>query len=458
MRLLAAIATGIALLGPPPPAPTPATSASTASAPSVPPPAAATPTARPHNAIAAGTAVRALAAPTPSTTATAPGSSGSPSSALAAPPALTWGVAPSSAKGPNGRPAFTYKLDPGATLTDYVAVTNHSTRPLTLNLYASDASTTTQGGFDLLAGGQQPTDVGAWVRFTRGTLTVPSASRLDVPFTLTVPRNATPGDHAGGIVAALAATTADAQGNQVSVDHRVGARIYLRVTGELQPTLTVEDLRVRHTGSLNPLAGGTLTATFTVRNTGNVRLTGRLTLGTTGPFGLGRRSVDAAGLPEILPGAALTTTVRMTGVPPLFRLAATATVTPAAVDGLVLDPPPTADTAQAAIWAVPWPQLVLLALLALVGWALVAAQRRRARRMALAVAAAREEGRAQASQETGRTIDGQPAAVAAGIGAESRAASDGDTAANRPAPDRGRPDRGRNHRQPDIDRTGKDEE
>ncbi|NJP35579.1 WxL protein peptidoglycan domain-containing protein [Micromonospora thermarum] len=401
MRLLAAIATGIALLGaaPAPPAPTPTPSA-----------------------------------------------------------AVTWGVAPSSAKGPNGRPAFTYKLDPGATLTDYVAVTNHSARPLTLNLYASDAITTAQGGFDLLAGGQQPTDVGAWVRLTQRSVTIPSTSRLDIPFTLTVPNNATPGDHAGGIVASLATTTADAQGNQVAVDHRVGARIYLRVTGELQPALTVEDLQVRHSGSVNPLAGGTLTATFTVRNTGNVRLTGRPTLNAAGPFGLGRRSMDAAALPEILPGGELTTTVRMTGVPPLFRLTASAAVTPAAVGDQVLDPPPQGDTAQVTVWAVPWPQLALLVLLALAVWVLIVARRRRARQIAQAVAAAREQGRTEASQKTERLSDGQDPAIPAVIGAGPRAGDDGDPAPDRSTPDAERPDQSRDNSRPDIDHTGKDEQ
>ncbi|NLU79250.1 DUF916 domain-containing protein [Micromonospora sp. HNM0581] len=362
MRLIASLATGIALLG---------------------------------VVLAPSAAVRAAPA--------SPSPTGQPEASTSpAPAAATWGVAPSSARGPNGRPAFSYKLDPGATLTDYVGVTNHSSRPLTLNLYANDAVTTTQGGFDLLAADQQSTDVGSWVRLPQRTVTIPSTSRLDIPFTLTVPQNATPGDHAGGIVASLAGTAVDAQGNQVAVDHRVGARIYLRVTGELQPTLTVEKLRVRHSGSLNPLAGGKVTATFTVRNTGNVRLSGQPVLGVAGPFGLARNSVDGAALPEILPGGELTTTVTMSDVPPLFRLTADATVRPAAMDDQVLDPPPQAGSAQAALWAVPWPQLAVLALLAFAVWALVASRRRRAAQLARAVAAARAEGRTQA----GRSSDG----------------------------------------------------
>ncbi|MFY1636465.1 WxL protein peptidoglycan domain-containing protein [Solwaraspora sp. WMMB335] len=327
--------------------------------------------------------------------------SGSPAPVSAAAQSLTWGVAPSSPDGPDGRPAFEYKLDPGATLTDYVAITNHSDQPITLDVYASDAFTTEQGGFDLLAADAEPVDVGSWVTFETRTVVVPSTSRLDIPFTIAVPDNATPGDHPGGIVASLAATGTDAQGNQVAVDHRVGARIYLRVTGELAPTLDVADLTMRYDRSWHPARGGPVIATFTVRNTGNVRLTGQAELSVAGPFGLARRSTVGDPLPEILPGDSFRTSVRIDDVLPLVRLRATLTVVPAAVTGETLDPAPATVTRHESMWAMPWPQLlVLLLVAAAIGLSIIARRRRRrrsAQALDRAVAAAREQGRAEAA-------------------------------------------------------------
>jgi hypothetical protein len=129
-------------------------------------------------------------------------------------------VAPSGRGAPDGRAAFTYKLDPGAELPDYVGISNYSDQPITLDLYASDALTTPTGGFDLLPAAQKPTDVGTWVVFEERyrRLLIPSRSRVDVPFRITVPRNATPGDHAGGIVTSVAESGTDSDGNRVRID------------------------------------------------------------------------------------------------------------------------------------------------------------------------------------------------------------------------------------------------
>ena len=56
---------------------------------------------------------------------------------------------PSGPKGPTGRNHFIYDVAPGSTLFDYVGVTNLSDRPLTFQVYATDAFTTVDGAFSL---------------------------------------------------------------------------------------------------------------------------------------------------------------------------------------------------------------------------------------------------------------------------------------------------------------------
>ncbi|GIE82009.1 hypothetical protein Aph02nite_79590 [Actinoplanes philippinensis] len=310
---------------------------------------------------------------------------------------LTWSVSPSGPKGPNGRPALDYKLDPGATITDHVAVTNHSKQPLTLRVYAHDAFTTAGGGFDLRAGNAAPTDAGLWIKLGRQRITLPPSSRVVVPFTLTVPADATPGDHAAGIVASLIADTTDATGNKVSVDHRVGSRVYLRVTGPLKPSLTVTDVKIQAATSWNPLRLPRVTATFTVANTGNVRLGGAPSARIEGPFGLGARSTTAATIPEILPGGSLTSAVTLDAVPPLFRERLTLGILPAPADGRAIDPAPVRALSEHALWLMPWPRLVLTALAAALPAAWLFTRRRRNRRMRAALAAAEKRGREQAA-------------------------------------------------------------
>jgi WxL interacting protein linking bacterial and host surfaces len=347
----------------------------------------------PSSLVRAAAAVLAVAAATTHLATPAPATAQDEPDAPEAPGAITWGVVPATADGPDGRAAFNYKLDPGAELVDHVAISNHSTEQLTLAVYASDAFTTTDGGFDLLPAAEPPVDAGSWITLDSAELAIPPRSRVHVPFQLTVPANATPGDHAGGIVASL---TSQQPGGQVAVEHRVGARIYLRVTGELRPQLTVERIDARYAGTWNPFTGGALTATYTIRNTGNVRLTGSPAIEVAGPFGLGRREATGEPLPEILPGGTVTTTVRAAGAAPLFRLTTTATVRPSGVDGEVLDPAAPVAEARTRVWALPWSQSILLLSMsagAAAGWCL---RRRRRRVIAAQLATAREQGRTEA--------------------------------------------------------------
>lgn len=328
----------------------------------------------------AGTAVPATASPTPD-------------------PAtrVTWSVEPSAAEGPDGRVSFRYELEPGGEVSDFVTVTNFSEQEVTFALYASDGVVTADGQFDLLPAAEEPVDVGTWITVEQPEVTIPALSQAIVPFTLTVPGDATPGDHPGGIVASLSTAGTDDQGNQVSVDNRVGARIHLRVAGDLAPELTVEDVSAAYHGGWNPFAAGWMSLDYTLTNTGNVRLGATQLAEVTGPFGFGLAGADGPEVAELLPGESMPVSLRVDDVWPALRVRAGVEGEPVVVGEDVVDVAPAFVSGGTGAWAVPWPQLGVLVVLGGAAYLLLLSRRRRAAQLAIAVAQAREEGAREAA-------------------------------------------------------------
>ncbi|BCY05358.1 WxL protein peptidoglycan domain-containing protein [Actinoplanes sp. L3-i22] len=304
----------------------------------------------------------------------------SPAPAQAAPAAsdVRWSVQPSTAKGPDGRDYVIRRAAPGERLTDYVGITNLTTRPLTFSVYGTDAYTTDDGSFALLPAARKPTDIGSWTTLGATKYTVPANTRLDVPFAISVPADATPGDHAGGVVASIAEPQTTASGQQVLVDRRVAARVYLTVAGAVAPTLKIDSVRLEYAQATNPADGGVMTVRYLVHNTGNLRLSGTGTVRVTGPFGWELARTGGMVIPELLPGGSVTVTEKILGVQPTVRLAAEVSVVPASFEQRL----PTVSRGTG-VWAWPW------ALVAVLGAALLylilrlVRRRRRARATAL---------------------------------------------------------------------------
>lgn len=287
------------------------------------------------------------------------------------PSATTWGVVPSSQDGPDGRAAFDYALDPGETLIDFVGVSNFGSEPITVDLYASDALTTEAGAFDLLPSDAEPVDVGSWVGFNERRFTIEPGQRLDVPFALAVPDTATPGDHVGGIVAAVTETATDDSGNEIEVERRVGARIHLRVSGELDPSLVPEIEDETYHYEWNAFAPGSTGFDYTVTNAGNVRLEGDLVARVSGPWDVLEREVHVAELPQILPGDSYSGSAELDRIWPLARVEIELLVRPEAVAEADAEAAMPTGTDTEALWAPPWPQAAVAAALALAIWVLL---------------------------------------------------------------------------------------
>lgn len=327
----------------------------------------------------------------------------------AAPPSTTisWAVAPSSSTGSDGRTHFDYAdIKPGSVIHDYVGITNFSKVPVTFQVYGSDGLTTTTGSLGLSPSYTKQVGIGAWVRTEHASVTVPPQKELNEPFTLTVPANATPGDHVGGVIASL---TQRANGGQVAQENRVGVALYLRVSGPLHPILSVESLSISgYHGTPNPFGGGSTTVSYTVHNTGNVMLAGTQTVSVTGLFGMPLASVRPTSLEAMLPGSSVRVTARVAGIFPAGLLTVHASVTPHEVAGTIhVTVPLNGGERTADLVAIPWPQLVLLVVLVAIGLGVFFFLRRRRRGHAAALRAAVEQGRREAREQLA-AVGGRP--------------------------------------------------
>lgn len=129
-----------------------------------------------------------------------------------------------------------------------------------------------------------------------------------VLFSVDVPQDAAPGDHAAGIV--ISVTTGE---GQILVDRRVATRLYVRVPGALQPVLTVSSLATSYRSSFNPFDGKT-SMTMTIRNNGNVALGANMVIGVKTWFGIATGATVRKQLDEMLPRSSRTVTVQVDGV------------------------------------------------------------------------------------------------------------------------------------------------
>ncbi|MGQ4360482.1 COG1470 family protein [Streptomyces sp. SAS_272] len=256
---------------------------------------------------------------------------------LAAAPAESgggWAAAPSG----DGRPSFYCEGAPGAVLQDTVAVTNRGAGPLTVRLRAAGA------GLRVVFAGP-------------AALAVPARTRAEVPFTVTVPADARPGDVAGGIV------VRDAAGREAAVP------LLVRVGGPRLAALTVERVAVH---------GDRIT--YELVNRGTTVLVPQLAVHADGVLGAVLDRAPRTLPVRLPPGRRLVLDEPWPDRPALDAVTVRLTVTA---------PGAAPATGHASARFVPWAATAGTASGALSGGAVVVAVRRRGRRPAAAQAESR---------------------------------------------------------------------
>ncbi|MCW2854418.1 MAG: hypothetical protein JWR52_33 [Marmoricola sp.] len=265
----------------------------------------------------------------------------------------------------DGRPYISSQTQAGGVVRDAVALVNVSRTPVTVLVYPADASQNGSTTFQLTTKNQKLTAAGSWLTLKGRKLlrvTIPAShagannsnvpGRVLVPFNARVPSTATPGDHAAAIVAELDAPAKNRQGANITLVQRLGVAVYIHLAGELRSGLRVSHLSARWKEPGNAWGKSQFAVTFTVTNTGNVRLNASTLINTTRWF-LGPVRSYPGELSNLFPGSSVTVSVT---VPKAFGFGSWHTV--ASAFGTPVDPAVVLTTAPASqsvgLWPVPW--------------------------------------------------------------------------------------------------------
>jgi hypothetical protein len=185
-------------------------------------------------------------------------------------------VAPAPGIDPRAAAYITNRMAPGTSLLRRVSVTNTTTAPEQVSLYAAAASIA--GGAFQFAPTQTVDELTSWTTVTPTAMTLPAGASASASVVIAVPSSAQPGERYGVVWAQVGSSTAPG----IQEISRVGIRMYVSVeTGPPPPAAF-------SIGPLTPAAAGAGGASpalvALVRNTGGlaVDITGELRLAQAG--------------------------------------------------------------------------------------------------------------------------------------------------------------------------------
>lgn len=303
---------------------------------------------------------------------------------------ITWSMSPLPEENQSNTQWVELDMKPGESVQRELVVKNHSAQEATFGLQAADGYFTDTGRFNMLASDEPSEAAGTWISIQEEITVAPKASE-NVRFTVTVPENATPGDHAAGVASSTTSIGQSADGASLGVESRIGFRVITRVEGELNPSLAVQELHTGYKQSWNPFAPGSITADFRLHNDGNLQLQPQSAL-----FSFQNAEGQSLESGSLLPGDGAKVTMKLDQSWPTFLTPVTLEVTGTDNGGAeqVL------RTERVWVWTLPLPQLFVLLGATLCFLGLRRRKTKQTERMDELLDQARRDGAEQARQES----------------------------------------------------------
>ncbi len=190
--------------------------------------------------------------------------------------------------GEKGVRQFSFELDPGKSIESTVIIDNLSTQPLTVKVYGADGTQSNLGTFALTTRATEQRYIGSWVSFSEDKIEIEPMGRKELPFTVSVPANATPGVYSGGIAAEAGSTQngETQQGSSVSTSSRVVVKLFVSVSGEKVTKIDWKDFSYKN--GVNDNIGA---FRLQYNNTGNTVIIADQKIEISGLFGLWKKNL-----------------------------------------------------------------------------------------------------------------------------------------------------------------------
>lgn len=156
---------------------------------------------------------------------------------------------------------FVKTIEPGASASDAVEVMNNTAQPQTVIVYATDSTVSSGGAFACAQANDPVKGAGGWVQLSSSSVEVPANGTTKVPFTITAPKNAEPGEQDACIILQQKKDTTVQSG--IGLSFRTGIRVAILIPGNIVKAITPLGLSVQQKDNQ-------IITTPRVKNTGTV--------------------------------------------------------------------------------------------------------------------------------------------------------------------------------------------
>lgn len=201
------------------------------------------------------------------------------------------------ADNPRSQSIFVYELEPGESYSDGVEVFNNTDQTRTIQIGSVDSSLASDGAFACAQEAEPKVDVGSWVELASRSVTIPAGDSQVVDFTITVPKDASVGEHSGCITIQDTQTERDPNQSGVVLSFRSAIRIAITIPGDIVKALSFGPITV----SRSPTDASIYTVQPSLINAGNVSLDTALDIRFVSLFGLSNETKSASY--PVLPGS-----------------------------------------------------------------------------------------------------------------------------------------------------------